>query len=175
MAIRSLLFVCKANQCRSPSAEAVMRHILAQRGAASRFEIDSAGTHEFAPRNRPLYEAHAAAAKRSYEIRAGRARRIAPSDFDHFDMILAMDRSNLADLRKIAPTRSKQKIELLLDYSERFSGQDVPDPVGGDARRYDLALDMIEDGCRGLAQLLLRAPSCGVAIDCPLDPTGRSW
>jgi protein-tyrosine phosphatase len=157
MPIRSILFVCKANQCRSPSAAAVMLKVLGERGAATGFEIDSAGTHEFGARSRPLFEAHTAARKRGYDIEQASARRVAPADFDRFDLILAMDRGNLAELRKVAPTRSKHKIELLLDYGERFHGSDVPDPVGGDARRYEIALEMIEDGCRGLAQLLLRA------------------
>jgi protein-tyrosine phosphatase len=155
MAIRSILFVCKANQCRSPSAEAVMRKILGER--ATRFDLDSAGTHDFGSCPRPLYEAHVAAHKRGYDIKPGSARRVTPGDFDRFDLILAMDRGNLADLRKVAPTRCKHKIELLLDYSERFHGKDVPDPVGGDAKRFDLALEMIEDGCQGLARLLVRA------------------
>ena len=157
MSIRSILFICKANQCRSPAAEAVMRRILAERGAGARFEIDSAGTHEFGNRSRPLFEAHAAASRRGYDIPPSTARRIGPGDFDRFDLIIAMDKSNADDLRRFAPTRCKHKIEMLLDYSERFHGRDVPDPIGGDARRFDLALDMIEDGCRGLAQLLLRA------------------
>jgi protein-tyrosine phosphatase len=157
MPIHNILFVCKANQCRSPSAEAVMRRLLAERGAAARFEIGSAGTHDFGSASRPLFEAHAVALKRGYDIPPGKTRRVMPGDFDRFDLILVMDRVNLAELRKVAPTRCKQKIELLLDYSERYCGKDVPDPVGGDGRQYELALDMIEDGCRGLAQLLLRA------------------
>jgi protein-tyrosine phosphatase len=153
--MNSILFVCKANQCRSPTAEAVMRHMLDKRGVS--FELDSAGTHDFGDRTRPLYEAHLAAQKRGYVLHPGRARRVQSGDFERFDLILVMDRANLEDLRRVAPTRSKQKIELLLEYGERFHGRDVPDPVGGDARRFDAALEMIEDGCRGLAQLLLRA------------------
>ena len=157
MAIRNILFVCKANQCRSPSAEAVLRHLLAERGAGARFEVESAGTHAFGPCSRPLFEAHAAARKRGYEIPASVARLINPGDFEHFDLILAMDCANVQDLRNMAPTRCKHKIELLLDYGERYPGREVPDPVGGDVSRYDAALSMIEDGCRGIAQLLLRA------------------
>lgn len=69
-------------------------------------------------------------------------------------MILAMDKSNLAALRAIAPTRCKHKIELLLEYGDKYHGREVPDPYGGDAKAFDLALDMIEDGCLGLAHLV---------------------
>lgn len=157
MSIKRILFVCKANQCRSPSAEAVLRKMLSESGTAGQFDVDSAATHAFDDCARPLFEAHAAARKRGYDIKPAMARRISQADFDRFDLILAMDQANLADLRKVAPTRCKHKIELLLEYSDRFHGKDVPDPVGGDSRRYDLALDMIEDGCSGLARLLVRA------------------
>src|SRR5947209_1234906 len=114
--MRSILFVCRANMCRSPSAEGVLRKILEDRGASARFDVQSAGTHEFRAGCTPDVSAIAAAAKRGYDISGCHARRIAPGDFDHFDMILAMDSTNLEDLRRVAPTRSKQKIERLLEY-----------------------------------------------------------
>lgn len=155
--VRSILFVCKANMCRSPSAEAVLRAILAERTAGATFEIDSAGTHDFGASASPHLSAVRAAKRRGYDLSGCRARRISPADFDRFDMILAMDRRNLEALRRIAPTCHKPKIELLLDYGDRYRGQEIPDPVGGDDKGFDLTLDMIEDGCRGLAQLLVRA------------------
>jgi protein-tyrosine phosphatase len=71
-------------------------------------------------------------------------------------MILAMDKANVGSLRTIAPTRCKQKIELLLEYGERYHGQEVPDPYGGEIQDFELALAMIEDGCKGLVELLVR-------------------
>jgi len=155
--IRSILFVCKANLCRSPSAEAVMRAMLASRGWGASVEIDSAGTHEFRPGAQPHAAAMEAAAKRGYDLSACAARQVKASDFDHYDMILAMDKSNVEDLRRLAPTRCKQKIELLLDYGDEFYGEEVPDPIGGDAKAFQRVLEMIEDGCGGLVQLLVRA------------------
>ena len=128
-----------------------------KRGAGTGVQIDSAGTHDFQTSAAPHPSAIEAARKRGFDISGCKARRITAADFDHFDMILAMDKSNLEELRRIAPTRCKQKIELLLEYGDRFYGEEVPDPIGGDARLFDLAFLMIEDGCRGLAQLLLRA------------------
>ena len=154
--IRSILFVCKANLCRSPSAEGVLRAMLAQRGWSAMVEVDSAGTHHFRPGAQPHASAMEAARLRGYDLSACSARQITPADFDRFDMILAMDNANVADLRRLAPTRCKQKIELLLDYSEKYHGQEVPDPFGGDEKDFERALDMIEDGCRGLVKLLVR-------------------
>jgi protein-tyrosine phosphatase len=84
------------------------------------------------------------------------ARRARGDHFEHFDLILGISSEHLAGLRQIAPTRCKHKIELFLDYGEDFHGTDIPDPFGGKAKDFDLVLDMVEDGCRGLAALLAR-------------------
>lgn len=154
--MRSVLFVCTANICRSPTAEGVLRGVLSRDGKRDEFEIASAGTHDYHAGEPPSPAAVEAARLRGYEIGARRARRVTSSDFDHYDYILAMDRANLANLRSIAPTRSRQKIELLLAYGNRYRGKEVPDPYGGRDEAFALAIDMIEDGCRGLASLLLR-------------------
>ena len=138
-------------------AEGVFRAVLAEKGLESRFEIDSAGTHDYHRGEPPFHEAVACAKRRGFEISHLVARKIRPGDFDHFDHILAMDKSNLLHLKTIAPTRSKQKIELLLEYGDAHHGREISDPYGGKPAGYDRALDMIVDGCRGLVQLLVRA------------------
>ena len=137
-------------------AEGVFRKVLATRGAADRFDIDSAGTHDYYTGKPPYPMAVAAAKARGYDITHLVARRIRQHDFDHFDLILGMDKSNLESLKSVCPTRSKNKIELLMDYGDSFHGKDVPDPYGGEVKDFELALDLIEDGCRGLAKLLAR-------------------
>jgi len=120
------------------------------------FDIASVGTHDYHIGRPAFPTAVEVAGRRGYDITRHLARRIAPGDFDRYDAILAMDRFNIANLRTIAPTRCKSKIELLLEYGDRFHGREVPDPYGGEVQDYELALDMIEDGCRGLVQLLVR-------------------
>ena len=154
--MRSILFVCTANICRSPTAEAVFRRYLGRKGAESQFEVDSAGTHDYHVGKPPFPAAVEVAKKRGYDLTGCISRRVQQGDFEHFDLILAMDKSNVAALRTIAPTRHKQKIELLLDYSEKYHGQEVPDPYGGDVKDFERTLDMIEDGCRGLVRLVVR-------------------
>ena len=153
--MHSILLVCTANICRSPMAEGVLRKLLAARGSSG-FDIDSAGTHEYFPGKPPFPMAVAAAKARGYDLTHLTARRVKPHDFERFDLILGMDRSNIASLKTMAPTHTKNKIELLLDYADEFNGEDVPDPYGGQAKDFELALDMIEDGCRGLVRLLVR-------------------
>ena len=154
--MHSILFVCTANICRSPTAEGILRRLLAHVGHAKGFEVASAGTHDYHVGKPPFPAAVEIAKRRGYDITGCVARRITSNDFDHYDAILAMDKSNLASLRTIAPTRSKQKIELLLEYGDKYYGKEVPDPYGGGEQEFSLALDMIEDGCRGLARLLVR-------------------
>ncbi len=154
--MRSILFVCTANICRSPTAEGVLRKQLELQGVLDRFVLDSAGTHDFQVGNPPSPLAVERATLRGYDLAHLVARQVRSDDFDRFDLILGMDRGHLASLNKIAPTRCKNKIELFMDYGDRFNGADIPDPYGGDARDYDQALDMIEDGCAGLVKLLLR-------------------
>lgn len=154
--MRSILFVCTANICRSPTAEGVLRSMLAREGLSERFEIDSAGTHDYHLGKPPFPEAMVMARKHGYDIGGRVSRKVGPGDFDRFDMILAMDALNLRALRAIAPTRFKDKIELLLEYSDRFHGKEVPDPFNGKEEDYRLALEMIEDACAGLMTLLQR-------------------
>lgn len=139
-------------------AEGVLRSLLAARAIdGSQVRIDSAATHDYQVGKPPFDLAIRSAAKRGYAIEQQLARRVTPQDFDDFDHILAMDRDNLAHLRSVCPTRCKQKIELLLDYGDQHHGKDVPDPYGGQSKDFERALDMIEDGCRGFVQILVRA------------------
>lgn len=138
-------------------AEGVLRAILESKGIGrGTVRIESAGTHDYHAGKPPFEAAVEAARRRGYEIARQRARRVVPSDFDAFDYILAMDKANLSQLMAICPTRCKQKVELLLQYGDQHHGKEVPDPYGGQPHDYERALDMIEDGCRGLALLLSR-------------------
>ena len=154
--MRSILFVCTANICRSPTAEGVLGKLLVARGVAGRIQLDSAGTHDYHVGKPPFPLAVERAKLRGYDLTQIMARQIRGDDFETFDLILGMGREHLSYLRKIAPTRCKHKIELFLEYGDRFQGKDVPDPYGGEAKDFDLVLDMVEDGCRGLAGLIDR-------------------
>jgi protein-tyrosine phosphatase len=153
---QAVLFVCTANICRSPTAAAVLRHELRSAGVEDRFEVDSAGTHDYQAGKPPFRTAVEVAKARGIDISEHVARCVTPGDFDRYDLILAMDGGNLAALRALAPTRTRQKIELLLEYGDAYHGLEVPDPYGGDVKDFELALQMIEDGCRGLVKLLVR-------------------
>ena len=145
----SVLFCCMGNICRSPTAEGVFRRQVASAGLENRVRVDSAGTHAHIG-HAPDPRSQAAAAARGYELGNLRARQIAQQDFAAFDFILAMDESNLAQLRRAGPREHRGKPRLFMDYSARQAGSEVPDPYYGGPDGFEQVLDMAEDGCAGL-------------------------
>lgn len=153
-----ILFVCLGNICRSPTAEGVMRRLVREAGLEDQITLDSAGTggwHAGAP---PDERATDAAARRGIEL-SGSARRVEAEDFERFDLILAMDRANLRQLRRAAPDeRARARVRLLREYDPASSGNlDVPDPYYGGRRGFDRVLDLVEAACRGLLEELRAA------------------
>jgi protein-tyrosine phosphatase len=150
----AILFVCTANICRSPMAEGVFRTMARRAGLASAFSVDSAGTFDGYVGEPPARAAIKAAALRGYDIRGLRARQVVPADIARFDYVLAMDRSHLGFLRRMAPRVLHERLRLFTDFDPSSTAVDVADPYGGDARDFDLALDVIEDGCEGILKAL---------------------
>lgn len=149
-----VLFVCMGNICRSPTAEAVLRKLVEDGPLAGKVDIDSAGTHGYHDGAPPDPRAVAHAAKRGYDLTPLRAREVSPSDFERFDYVIAMDETNRRHLQSICPTRLQNKIELLLDYGGEADEYEVPDPYQGKPQDFEVALDLIEAGCEGLAEYL---------------------
>lgn len=144
-----LLFVCLGNICRSPTAHAVMRHKTAL--ANLNVEIESAGTSAShrgeAPDARSVREGEA----RGYSFQQLRSRPVNDDDFAHYDLILAMDKANLAELQRRCPANYRHKLQLFLQYHPSFpTFEEVPDPYYGGSRGFALVLQLIEEGCDGL-------------------------
>jgi protein-tyrosine phosphatase len=146
-----LLFVCMGNICRSPTAEGVMRHLLREEGLEDEIQIDSAGTGGWHAGNPPDRRATAAARARGISLE-GAARQVRPSDFEDYDLLLAADRENLADLRAVAPDdEARAKVRLLRSFDPAAHGDlDVPDPYYGGPDGFEKVLDLVEAACRGL-------------------------
>lgn len=149
-----VLFVCTANVCRSPMAAVVAEHLARQAGLAAALRIDSAGTRAGAIGTSPDPRARAALERRGYSVSPRRPRRIHPRDFEAFDLLLAMDRDNIADLRRLSGYGPGIKIRLLLDLAPELAGQEVPDPYYGNAEGFERVLDLCEAGVRGLLTTL---------------------
>ncbi len=148
----SVVFVCMGNICRSPTAEAVFRHYVENAGLSGRILIDSAGTHDYHVGEPPDSRAQRAAQQRGYGMGGLRGRQVDEGDFRRFDYVLAMDRSNLASLQRLAPPASEARVQLFLEYARHHAGREVPDPYYGGAEGFERVLDMAEDASEGLLQ-----------------------
>ncbi len=143
-----ILFVCMGNICRSPSAEAVFTKMADGMG----FTIDSAGTADWHTGNPPDYRAISTGSDNGYDLADLRARQVNVDDFENFDLILAMDESNLADLKSIAPANHNARLELFLNYAPDLGLKNVPDPYYND--NFTEVLRMIESASEGLIEAL---------------------
>ncbi|MGJ8694567.1 MAG: low molecular weight protein-tyrosine-phosphatase [Thalassotalea sp.] len=150
--ISSVLFICMGNICRSPTAEAVFRHKAKAQGVS--LHIDSAGTLGSHAKEKPDHRAIKAGEARGYSFSGLRARKVTPEDFEKFDMILAMDESNLEYLLKKAPEEYVNKVQLFLDYGVSFDENEVPDPYYGGAGGFNYVLDLVEDASDNLLKQL---------------------
>lgn len=143
-----ILTVCLGNICRSPTGEAALRAVFDERGLD--VEVDSAGTAAYHVGEPPDHRMTAAAADVDLRLR-GAARQVTPEDLERFDLVLAMDQSNLSDLRRIAPPGLPDgRMRLFRDFDPDGRGRDVPDPYYGGRDGFDEVVEM----CRRTAEAI---------------------
>ncbi|MCQ2255140.1 MAG: low molecular weight phosphotyrosine protein phosphatase [Bacteroidaceae bacterium] len=149
--MKKILFVCLGNICRSPMAEEVFRQYVINQGAKYDWYIDSAGIGSWHAGHLPDHRMRKAAEQHGYNLTM-RARQVSSDDFNNFDYIVAMDRENIQDLRRIA--RSKQQADKILsmaDYLSNHPGQEtIPDPYYGVERDFHFVIELLEDAVSGL-------------------------
>ncbi len=160
-ATRSILFVCMGNICRSPSAEGVFRSHADAAGLD--LHIDSAGTHAYHIGEAPDPRSQECAARRGIDLSQQRARKLVASDFEKFDLLLAMDKENLARMKSACPAEHQHKLKLMMEYAGQSDSEIVPDPYYGGADGFDLVLDYIEDASAGLVRAIHQQLKSGVA------------
>jgi len=152
---KKLLFVCLGNICRSPAAEAVMNGKLKKVGWNHRIACDSAGIIGNHSGEQADVRMRKHALKRGYEV-TSISRKVNPSiDFEHFDMIIAMDDQNIKDLNMLARSVEERKLIFrMADFRIQFNYDHIPDPYYGDQNGFELVLDLLEDACDGLMEHL---------------------
>lgn len=150
-----VLMVCYGNICRSPSAEGVLRARIEAAGLAASVEVDSAGTHDYHVGAPPDHRSQAHAARRGVDLSGLRARQVRAADFEHFDLLLAMDHDNLEWLEERCPApHLRSKLGLLMRFDPRAGTEVVPDPYDGDAAGFERVLDLVETASDGLVKHL---------------------
>lgn len=145
-----VLFVCMGNICRSPTAEAVFRQVVELEGEGLEVHIDSAGTHGYHVGDPPDPRTIAAARRRGIEMGHLRAREVSAEDFHAFDLLIAMDEANLAQLRRVEPRTHSAMVRLFMEYAPEAGHREVPDPYYGGAAGFEQVLDLVEAASRGL-------------------------
>ena len=151
-----ILFVCTGNICRSPTAEGILRHLVNQVGMGQRIDVDSAGTHgDYHQGEAPDPRSLRHAARRGYDLKKLRARRVLASDFVEFDLLIGMDNDNMAWLTRSCPPPLRGKLRSLMQYASNFPGvTEVPDPYVGGDEGFEQVLDLLEDAMQGLLREL---------------------
>jgi protein-tyrosine phosphatase len=149
-----IVFVCLGNICRSPMAEVVMRSLIDRADLADRISVSSAGTGDWHVGERADPRTLEILAARGYDGSQHRARQFEADWFDQYDLIVALDARNLADLRRMAPVDRRDDVRLLRAHDPVVGSQsgdlDVPDPYYGGPDGFGDALTMVERACRGL-------------------------
>ncbi|HRH70879.1 MAG: low molecular weight phosphotyrosine protein phosphatase [Flavobacteriales bacterium] len=144
-----LLLVCLGNICRSPMAEGILRDMIAKEGLE--WSTDSAGTGDYHVGEAPDKRAIKAMRDRDIDISDLRARQLRPQDFEEFDLLLAMDASNLRNMRAIAPNAELVgKARLMMDFAPDHALREVPDPYFGGDEGFREVYEMLTIACRNL-------------------------
>ena len=162
-----VLCVCLGNICRSPTAEAILRHYCDEHGL--NIWVDSAGTSNYHPNKAPDLRSQQHALKRGYDLSMLRARQITLQDFIEFDLILAMDHDNFDDLQtlmsqailRFGTHQIRAKIALMSEHDPQFKQQAIPDPYYGAADGFDRVLDQCESSSRAWVEIFKQQMKAG--------------
>ena len=152
-----VLFVCLGNICRSPAAHGIFEHIVRENGMSERIEVDSAGTYGGHRGELPDRRMRNAALYRGYAL-THRSRPVSGLDFLDFDLIIAMDDQNYEDLMHLAPSvEATHKIRRMADFLKVRKMSYIPDPYYMGVEGFSLVLDLLEDGCQNLYDIITKA------------------
>jgi protein-tyrosine phosphatase len=128
--------------------------MLTQQAPGLQVEVDSAGTADYHIGDAPDPRSQRAALRRGIDLSSLRGRQVVPQDFERFEFILAMDRSNLRELQAMQPKGARARVQLFLEYAPQLGQLEVPDPYYGDAGGFEKVLDLCAAASRGLITAL---------------------
>lgn len=152
----SVLFVCLGNICRSPTAEGIFRQKVIDAGFAEKILIDSAGTSAHHVGEAPDTRSQQVANEFGYDLSAIRSRKLVAKDGEKFDLIIAMDKANLSDMKSLISNTYHHKLKLFLaEYGTKNSADEVPDPYYGGSQGFVNVVRLIEDASDALLAELI--------------------
>jgi protein-tyrosine phosphatase len=140
------------NICRSPSAEGFFAAALQKSRFRTQVSIDSAGTHGYHIGQAPDARAVATALNFGVDISRLRARKVGVYDFDHYDLIIAMDNNNYQDLQRIRPAGARASLQMMMQYHPDARPKEVPDPYYGSMDGFTYMCELLEAATLGLLE-----------------------
>jgi protein-tyrosine phosphatase len=147
-----ILMVCLGNICRSPLAEGILKSKL----PTDKFIVDSAGTGSWHVGHSPDTRSIAVAKTKNIDISQQKGRQFNPDDFNDFDYIYVMDKSNYDDVLALAKNdQEKEKVQIILNELFPNENVDVPDPFYGMANGFEMVYNMLDDACTIIAEKLI--------------------
>jgi protein-tyrosine phosphatase len=155
--------VCRANICRSPMAEAMLRHKLALRGMSRLLEVDSAGTRVSMKGQRPDGRVHQVLQEAEIPLRRMGARPVRQQDFEQQAFLLAMDAKVLAQLHEACPEEFHHKLKLVTDYATTAPPEGIPDPYFGNLEGFRLVMELLDGALEGFLDRLMEEPTRGLS------------
>ena len=151
----SVVFVCMGNICRSPTAEGVFRDVVKQQNMSDVISIDSAGTHAYHIGESPDPRSQSTALSHGVNLSSQRARKVVWEDFDRFNYVIAMDRSNLENLKRLQGSDQPAKLHLFMEFAKGWDNEEVPDPYYGGGNGFEEVFSMVKDASKGLLQYIV--------------------
>ncbi len=145
-----VLFVCLGNICRSPLAEALFKHKIKERKLEHFFEAESCGTANYHIGDTPDPRTIKNAKKNGITI-DHLGRQLCSADFDQFDYIYVMDKSNHANALKVAKENHRSKVIMMRSFDTIGQGEDVPDPWSGGEEGFQEVFEILD---RSIDQLI---------------------
>ena len=148
----SILMVCTANICRSPTAQGLLRHLLGLKGLNGLIEVDSAGTHIFQKGLSPDARAQQVAIDHGIDLSDLRSRNIRTKDFSKYDYILAMDTDNCRILQQLCPEQHRHKISMVMEFTPESGDIEVPDPYFSNIAGFERVFSILEVAMNGVVE-----------------------
>lgn len=150
-----IMFVCHGNICRSPMAEFIFKDMIRKQGLDQDFLVRSCATSTeeiWGDVGNPVYPpAQRELKKHGISCEGKRAVQLKKSDYDKYDLFIAMDSMNLRNIGRIFGKDPQNKVHKMMDYTDRKG--DVADPWY--TGRFDVTYTDILDGCKGLLESLI--------------------
>ena len=150
----SICFVCLGNICRSPTAEAILRHLAKEKGVDDSLNVESAATSHYSLGEPPDRRSQHAANKRGIQL-TGCAKLFRSSDFQRFHYVLAADTRIVENLLELSrDPEDQKKVHLITFCSQLYKDLPIPDPYYQGHDGFELVLDMLDESCAHLLQML---------------------